>query len=198
MWRRCDGTLRVSGGFWLLLGWFLYANGWWLLLTVLAAAGLHECGHYAVLRLLGTRVVSMRVGVFGAEMKASGALSYAGELAAVLAGPAANLAAGLLLAGAGEPWTAAAGAQVVLGLFNLLPVRPLDGGRALTLAVSWALGPAAGERTAGAVSGCAAAALACGTVWLMAKTGGSLWLLPAAVGFAASTWREIVGKRSFL
>ena len=68
MWRRCDGTLRVSGGFWLLLGWFLYANGWRLLLTVLAAAGLHECGHYAVLRLLGTRVVSMRVGVFGAEM----------------------------------------------------------------------------------------------------------------------------------
>ena len=66
MWRRCDGTLRVSGGFWLLLGWFLYANGWRLLLTVLAAAGLHECGHYAVLRLLGTRVVSMRVGVFGA------------------------------------------------------------------------------------------------------------------------------------
>ena len=148
MWRRCDSALRVSGGFWLLLGWFLYANGWRLLLTVLAAAGLHECGHYAVLRLLGARVVSMRVGIFGAEMRASGALSYAGELAAVLAGPAANLTTGLLLAGAGEPGTAAA--------------------------------------------------LACGTVWLMAKTGGSLWLLPAAVGFAASAWREVVGKRSFL
>ena len=49
------------------------------------------------------------------------------ELAAVLAGPAVNLLCGLLLA-RGHAWVAA-GAHLSLCLFNLLPVRPLDGGR---------------------------------------------------------------------
>ena len=192
------GKLRVSGGFWLLLGWFLYANGWRLLAAVLAAAALHEAGHWAALRLLGAKVAFVRVSMFGAEMRTEGRLSYGGELLAVLTGPAVNLAAGMLLAAKGDPWLAAGGAQVVLGLFNLLPVGPLDGGRALALAVSWAAGPAAGERAAGCVSFLTASLLACGTVWLMIKTGGSLWLLPAVVGFAASAGRELAGKRTFL
>ena len=190
--------LQVSGGFWLLLGWFLYANGWQLLAAVLAAAALHESGHWLALRLMGARVASVEISVFGAEMRTVGRLSYGGELLAVLAGPAVNLAAGVLLAAAGEPWLEAAGAQVVLGLFNLLPVRPLDGGRALALAVSWVAGPAAGEQAAECVSFLTASLLACGTVWLMIKTGGSLWLLPAVVWFAASAGIELAGKRTFL
>ena len=51
--------MQVSGGFWLLLGWFLYANGWQLLAAVLAAAVLHESGHWMALRLMGARVASV-------------------------------------------------------------------------------------------------------------------------------------------
>ena len=119
--------VRVSAGACLLVGWFAVVNGWHLTGLVLSAAALHELGHLAALRLLGGAVTALRISVFGAELAAEGGqLSYGRELAAVLAGPLTNLLAGLALARLGYP--AAAGAHLVLCAFNLLPVRPLDGG----------------------------------------------------------------------
>ena len=116
---------------------------------VLGAAAIHELGHWLVLRHCGVQTASLRLTVFGAEMvSVSAGLSYGKELSAVLAGPLANLLWGLLRAGLGGPWVVPAGANLVLCGFNLLPVRPLDGGRALELLVSWAAGPAEGERAA--------------------------------------------------
>lgn len=177
----------------LLAAWFVLANGWEPLVTVLGAAALHELGHWIALRLLGARAAALRLSVLGAAMEVdSGRLSYGGELAAVLAGPAANLLAALALTALGEGrWPAAVGANLVLCAFNLLPVRPLDGGRALYLLVSWAAGPAAGEaagRWAGTVT---AAALSGLIVWVIWKTGGSLWLLPAllaSIQWGALPW----------
>mgnify|MGYP003095173162 CR=1 FL=1 len=125
---RWRDRIRISGGFWLLAAWFTLVNGWQLLAVILSAAALHELGHLLVLRLLGARVRELRVSVFGAELMTSAArLSYPGEIAAVLAGPAVNLLCALVLGGA-HAWVAA-GAHLSLCLFNLLPVRPLDGGR---------------------------------------------------------------------
>ena len=190
----CEGV-RVSGGFWLLAAWFTLVNGWRLLAVILSAALLHELGHLLVLGLLGGRVTGLRVSVFGAELTTDAArLSYPGEIAAVLAGPAVNLLCGLALAGL-RAWVAA-GAHLSLCLFNLLPVRPLDGGRALALAVSALAGPAAGEgaaRWAGALTALTLGAL---SLWLMGRTGGSLWLLPAAAGLLAAGARELTGKKA--
>lgn len=188
----------MSVGVCLLVGWFTMVNGWRLTGLVLSAAALHELGHYAVLRLQGARVTALRVSVFGAEMTADGTgLSYGRELAAVLAGPLVNLLAGLALARLGYP--AAAGTHLVLCAFNLLPVRPLDGGRALYLLACWAAGPAAGERVCRWLGGCAALSLATALAWVMIRSGGSLWLLPAAGGLAAAAFRELFGeKQSFL
>jgi len=60
-------------------------------------------------------------------------LSYAGELLAVLAGPGINLALAVVCAGGGEAWQLFAGANLVLGIFNLLPLPGLDGGRIICL-----------------------------------------------------------------
>ena len=40
MWRIPERRVRASGGFWLLLGWFAWANGWQMLVMVLGAAAM--------------------------------------------------------------------------------------------------------------------------------------------------------------
>lgn len=174
--------IRISPGFWVLVLWFGAVNGWRLLGIVLAAAFVHELGHCLVLVLMGARITGLRLGVLGAVLETdSSRLSYARELLAALAGPGANLTAAWLL-GRVPGASAASGAHLVLALFNLLPVWPLDGGRALALAVAWIVGPEAADQAVRWAGGVSALALAVALTALMAWSGGSLWLLPAACG----------------
>ena len=95
----CEETFRISPGFCLLTAWFAAVNGWCLTVVVLGAAAVHELGHWAVLKALGARTLGLRIGVLGAVLAVdSRGLSYGQELAAVLAGPAANLLSAAVLA----------------------------------------------------------------------------------------------------
>lgn len=136
MWKPPECT--VSGGFFLLVGWFALCCGWQMALTVLGAAAWHEFGHLLALRLCGGEARRLRVGMLGAVIEVRGAMGYGQELASALAGPLANLLAAAILGR--MRCTTAAGANGVLCAFNLLPVRPLDGGRALYLLLAWLAG----------------------------------------------------------
>lgn len=96
------------------------------LLAGLAAAGVHELCHYLAVKAAGGRVWGFRVGVGGAVMEAA-PMSAGKELLCVLAGPMGGIL--LTLCFRWIPRTAiCAGLQ---SAFNLLPVMPLDGGRAV-------------------------------------------------------------------
>ena len=129
---------------------FLDRNG--ILPFLLLSAIIHELGHFLTLNLLGARVGGVEVGLGGARALVPGMarLSYKKEFAAVAAGPAVNLAAALVLSRLAAKTSAewmfvAAGTNLVLGLFNLLPMRFLDGGRLAQIIAASRVGPVKAE-----------------------------------------------------
>lgn len=112
----------------------------WVIATILAAA-FHELCHYGAVRLCGGNVKNLHAGLRGARMEVYG-LNAGKECLCALAGPAGSLA--LLLVARWLPRTAVCGG--FHALFNLLPVYPLDGGRALRCGVALLVPPKIGER----------------------------------------------------
>ena len=157
---------------------------------ILLAALVHEMGHLLVLCLTGANISGIRIGMFGAVLDAdTSRLSYGKELAAVLAGPMANLLAAFACGIRGDS-ALFIGANVVLCIFNLLPVRPLDGGRALYLLTLWVWGVERGEQLVETIGGLTALVLAVGLAAVMYQSGGSLWLLPPAGWMLVAAVRE--------
>ena len=193
MLRRCDFWVRISFGAVLLWGWFALVNGWRLTGVILLAASIHEMGHLLMLYLTGAKVSGLSIGVFGAVLDAdTSRLSYGRELASVLAGPAANLMAAVVCGTWGNN-SFFIGANVILCGFNLLPIRPLDGGRSLYLLALWKWGVERGERLTGRIGSVTALLLAAALTVVMYRSGGSLWLLPPAgwmLGAAVREFRE--------
>lgn len=144
----------------------------WVAAAVLAAA-VHELCHYLAIAALGGQVGRIAVSSGGAAMEL-GCLSPVRELLAAAAGPVGSLS--LMLMGRFFPRLALCG--LVQGLFNLLPIYPLDGGRILRRALELALP----DRAAAAITCWTGFAFAlCGTFFCL-----RLGFLPGAVVFLAA------------
>ena len=131
------------------------------LLSAAAAAAIHELCHWAAVRALGGQVYGLHLGPFGASMDA--ALFGAGKQAlAILAGPAGSLA----LLSVGTLWPRLAVCGLIQGLFNLLPLPSLDGGRALQLGLErWCPSWAPAIVGTGAWGVCLAVGILCLRLW---------------------------------
>ena len=101
----------------------------WVIAWFLAAF-VHELFHYGAIRLCGASVYEIRIGPFGAMMETE-PLSGIQELFGAVAGPVGGLT--LLLTARWLPRLAICG--LLQSVFNLLPIAPLDGSRAIGAAL---------------------------------------------------------------
>ena len=195
--RPFSADIRVNASFWLLV-LLAAVSPLTVVAAILTAAALHELGHLAVMRYYGVSVKRFRLTALGAELDAPALarLPYGRELIITLAGVTVNLFCAVLLALLGlrtwREWCFVfAGAHLVLAAFNLLPVVPLDGARALCLALSFFLGPATGERITAAVSlACSLALCALGLKLSLGLHSGWLFAF-AAFGLLWGTLRQL-------
>ena len=126
---RVEGTVCI----WLALG-LLFLPFSWLIAAILAAC-FHELCHVAAGKLCGVSFGRVTVGTGGAVMELQNPTRWE-ELAIAVSGPCGSLLLVLLM----EKWPQLAICGLVQGLFNLLPVYPLDGGRmACCLLGKWAV-----------------------------------------------------------
>ncbi len=135
----------------MLLSLLYFFGGFLSLAALLLAAAAHELGHAAAIKLVGGGVKALRFEACGMCMSMSGIDSSAGEIAALLAGPAAGLISALLCSYYGKITSnrlllECAGYGILLTAYNLLPALPLDGGRALFTILSRAFGGSKAEK----------------------------------------------------
>ena len=188
MWK--STRLRVSPGFPALLILAVLAGAGPVLPPMLLAALGHEAGHLLALGIFRVPVEEILLLPLGALIVAprQERLSYGRELLAVLAGPAANLLLALLSARIWGGYVFA-GANVLLGLYNLLPIRGLDGGRALYLLVAWLTEPFTALRWSRIAGWTALAVLVGLAAALVVRTGGGWFFLFGALGMVFSQVR---------
>ncbi len=116
------------------------------LLTLFILVLVHEIGHVVVARSLGWTVREVKLLPFGgvAEVEEAGGVPAKEEALVAIAGPLQNVWMGLIAWGCGmlgiwDPewaeyvWKA----NVMIGLFNLLPIHPLDGGKIVQALLSY-------------------------------------------------------------
>lgn len=165
--------LEIRDSFILLLSFLFLADDEGMLCPLLLAASLHEFGHYIMMRICGGQLVKVTLSAVGGEMRYRMADGRWKRCAVAASGPALNL----LLA----YWASSqhiylfAGANLLLGLFNLLPVRPLDGGTIVQLCFAHGRG----IRFAQGISLLCAAVLMLFGVWFY-RNGGGIWLFVIA------------------
>ena len=174
-----------SFSFFLLLSLYVLLDRYGVGLACIGAVALHEMGHIFVMRLCGAQIDSMWFFPFGVRIEKRGLLSYERELLIYAGGPLAN---GLGLLIGKITWDAFALMNLLLLLFNLLPVGRLDGGVLLRLMLCRRWNPGIAAQIQRWIGGVLLVVLLVGALWMVRY--GNLTLLATTAYLAVELMRE--------
>ena len=169
-----------------------------LAVLVFGSVLLHELGHALVARAKDVPIAGIELHFFGGVAKMVGApRSATDEILIAAAGPAVSLTlggTGLLLwwlTGV-QAFLALGYVNMVLGVFNLLPALPMDGGRILRAALSRKMGRLEATYKAVRISHAAAVVMGVGALlageWMLALIAVVLYLMASQEKWIARSW----------
>jgi Zn-dependent protease len=154
--------IEVNLTFLLMLGLVFLTRGGLvgMLLTVLTFTSIvvHELGHAVVARRLGVRIAGIELQFFGGVAKmVTPPRSARDEILIAIAGPAVSLGIAIVAIFLGVLVRSSllnylGFANLILGVFNLLPALPMDGGRVLRAYLAQRVGVIAATHKAVAVA----------------------------------------------
>ncbi len=146
------------------------------------SALLHETGHLLCLLFLGANPKSINLGVFGMRIvRGTKTLSYKQEIITALAGPFVNLFLFAVFLFFGEKAMMFSAVNLALGLFNLLPVKPMDGGEVLYFSLCRFFNENTVKKITEIITVITASALFVSGVYLLIKSGYNFMLLVVSV-----------------
>ena len=195
--------IQINFSFLLLMGIFLIWRGLpgvVLLTVVFVSVLLHELGHALVARRLNVPILGIDLHFFGGAAKMGRMPSSPREeILIAAAGPAVSFVLALvgfllLLVTRFQPLGYLAGINLVLGVFNLLPALPMDGGRIFRALLVRRLGRLRATSIAVIVARVVAVGLALlglvGRNFFLVGLAMMLWVLAGAELRAAQLWQH--------
>ena len=154
--------LEIQPGFVALLCFLFYISPAAVFWSFLICSLLHELGHLAALTFFSVKVRHIRLGALGTVMETE-PMAQSTEVICALAGPLVNLFCFWAL----RPCLpGAALISLLLGCYNLLPVYPFDGGRALRAILCLCLSLRAGLFAESVIAALTLAAIGIGVIAL--------------------------------
>ena len=173
-------------------------TGYWAELAALFAIVIvHELGHVLAARSYGWRIRSIKLLPFGgvAETEEAGTVPARQEAVVAAAGPLQNawMAGAAYALGACGGWDAEWASYIVqanlmIGLFNLLPILPLDGGKLLQVWLSFVLPYHKALERSTEISLALSAVMVASALYSIADGGVQLNLLVVGLFLLASNW----------
>lgn len=164
---------KFSFGFFALLAVYMLLDTKGFGIFMLSGVMIHELGHWAILYSCGGSLERIEFAPYGIRMEKRGFLSYRAEAAVYAAGACANLIT-TAICFALKKAEGFAAVNLLLAVFNLLPIGRLDGGVLLKLAVCKAGYGQYADTVAAAFASILLIPLFCAAFWLASKGNASL------------------------
>lgn len=126
--------LKISAGAILLAALLYFLAEPEEILALIVPVLVHEAGHILCLRSYGLKIRGFKAEMKGFCIDYGGYCPVEGHVVSAAAGPAAGIAYAIITSfigkKTGSEWmNLSSGLSLILSLFNLLPIIPLDGGR---------------------------------------------------------------------